>query len=154
TGAEVALKLLRSQDDRDARRFSREARLLSEIHHPGVVRYIDHGQTTEGRLYLAMEWLEGHDLAWKMQRQGLRGEGSIALARGVAEALEVVHARGVIHRDIKPQNLFLPDGRIDRIKVLDFGIARVRHLPPLSTHSQSMVGTLGYIAPEQVRNAR
>jgi hypothetical protein len=148
TGATVAVKLL--PDGGDSARFAREAEVLSAIDHPGVVRYLAHGTTPDGGAYLAMEWLTGETLTTRLQEGTLSVPETLEVARGVAEALGAAHLRGVVHRDLKPGNLFLVGGRFDAIKLLDFGIARA----PLDsglTASGTVVGTPGYMAPEQVR---
>src|SRR5262247_1138478 len=120
-GGPVALKLLGREGNAEQARFVREARVLSALEHPGIVRYVAHGLSTAGEPFLAMEWLEGEDLGARLARGPLSVEESLALVRGAAEALGVAHERGVIHRDVKPSNLFLPEGDIRRVKVLDFG---------------------------------
>jgi tetratricopeptide (TPR) repeat protein len=148
TGAPVALKIMRRKDAKA--RFDEEARILAELRHPGIVRYIAHGKTTAGAPYLAMEWLEGEDLSERLSREGLTVGESIELVRRVADALHCAHTSGVIHRDIKPSNLFLSEGRIDRIKLLDFGIARMHASPAGAALRKGIViGTPGYMSPEQ-----
>ncbi|MEP7121597.1 MAG: protein kinase [Byssovorax sp.] len=149
----VAVKMLGSVARTDLTRFAREAQILAELRHPGIVRYVAHGETGEGQPYLAMEWLEGVDLDEHLGGGPLDAAESVTLARNVADALGAAHRLGVVHRDIKPSNLFLQGGAVDRVKLLDFGIAR-------STSSLSMtrtglvVGTPGYISPEQARGVR
>src|SRR4051794_8440706 len=124
TGAIVAVKLL-SRGPSHVRRFEREAGVLSRIDHPGVVRYVAHGETGNGKHYLAMEWLAGEDLSDRLGAEGSLGiADTLTIAKQAAEALAVAHRAGVVHRDLKPANLFLVDRRFDRLKVLDFGIAR------------------------------
>src|SRR5687767_7771638 len=118
TGESVAVKLMRGDDHAD--RFVREAVVLAELQHPRVVRYVAHGVTEAGAPYLAMEWLDGIDVAKKLAAGPLTIAEAIEIARGAADALSIAHARAVVHRDIKPSNLFLPRGRIDQLKVLDF----------------------------------
>ncbi len=103
TGQPVALKLL--HELADAARFLREAELLSELRHPGIVSYITHGYTEEGHPFLAMEWLEGCELAQKLKAKGLSLHESLSLMRAAADALAAVHSRDITHRDIKPSNV-------------------------------------------------
>lgn len=100
-GSLVALKVLRlaGGSPADAERFAREAGLLSSLQHPGIVRYIAHGQTTDGSPFLAMEWLEGEDLEQLLKRRSLSLTESLLLIRIVAQALAVAHQQGIIHRD-------------------------------------------------------
>src|SRR5262249_18457112 len=108
TGHTVALKLLQRRDDADlAERFAREAKVLSELHHPGIVAYLAHGEMETGAPYLAMEWLDGEDLAQRLSGGPLPIAEALILLRRAAEALAVAHARGLIHRDLKPSNIFL-----------------------------------------------
>ena len=150
TGEPVALKLLTSHEAVDAHRFEREARLLGAQEHPGIVRYVDHGATRKGEVYLAMEWLEGASLAELRGQHTLTIDDAVAIVRGAASALGAAHARGVVHRDVKPGNLFLVNHDPRRVKVLDFGIARGPGSRTL-TVSGMVVGTPYFMAPEQAR---
>jgi tetratricopeptide (TPR) repeat protein len=154
TGAPVAIKLLRDGNAADVERFARETRLLAEIQHPGVVRYVANGTTEAGTPYLVMEWLEGEDLHQRLERAGLTQAESVGLIERVCEALSGVHACAVVHRDIKPSNLFLCGGRVDDVKVIDFGIARLGYATHVVTRSGTGVGTPGYMAPEQARGSQ
>ena len=153
-GEVVALKVLRLPGEETTGRFEREAAVLAELRHPGIVRYVAHGVTASGRAYLALEWLEGEDLSKHLARAPMTIRASVTVARKVAEALAYAHGRGVVHRDIKPGNVFLRDGRSDQATVLDFGIARAADIGAGLTLTGIMVGTPGYMAPEQARGAR
>src|SRR5262249_4659954 len=122
-GELVAVKVLLERRGIHRARFEREAEALSELHHPGIVKYVAHGETPSGEPYLVMEWLSGEDLASRLKRGYLSVEETIAFGLRVAETLGVAHARGIVHRDLKPGNLFLVGGSVDIVKVLDFGIA-------------------------------
>jgi tetratricopeptide (TPR) repeat protein len=149
THADVAMKVLR-EGQGDATRFLREAQVLADVHHPHVVRYVAHGATSLEEAYLVMEWIEGEDLGRRLSRGRLRVDACVALGARVASALAEAHARGVIHRDVKPSNLFLPGGDVGRIKVLDFGIARLSGVAR-ATQTGAVLGTPGYMPPEQAR---
>ena len=152
SGGPVAVKLLLGRSPTDVARFVREARVLSEIEDDAVVRYVAHGRDPEP--YLVMEWLDGCDLADHLARTRPAIGESVALVRTVARALVGVHARGVVHRDLKPRNLFLVGGRMDQVKITDFGIARSSRATRGITVAGGTVGTPEYMAPEQVRAAR
>lgn len=163
SGATVAIKLAstRGINPADTERFVREANLLALLQHPGVVSYVAHGHTPAGFLYLAMEWLDGEDLAHRLVRGPLSVRESLLLLRRVADALSLAHRRGIVHRDLKPSNLFLRHGAVERVTLLDFGIARM--LSPTggspggggaATQTGHVIGTPEYMAPEQARGDR
>ncbi|HLL00360.1 MAG TPA: protein kinase [Myxococcaceae bacterium] len=150
TGLPVALKLLHAQGSTQlALRFAREARTLASLRHSGIVTYVDHGLTEEGQPFLAMEWLEGEDLGQRLDRAPLSPSESVELVRRVADALAVAHAQGIIHRDIKPSNLFLRGGQPRDVVLLDFGLAHLTAASQHLTNSNMVLGTPGYMAPEQ-----
>jgi tetratricopeptide (TPR) repeat protein len=152
TGATVAVKCVTGAGS--AARFVREARALAELRHPAIVRYVAHGATPAGEPYLVMEWLEGLDLSDRLAKGALGVDESVELGRRVAGALAHAHSRGIVHRDLSPANLFLVDAQIERVKVLDFGLARLRaDTQQKLSHEGGPVGTLGYMAPEQARGA-
>ncbi|WP_437310263.1 protein kinase domain-containing protein [Sorangium sp. So ce388] len=150
----MALKLLTCVSDGDAARFRHEARILAGLSHPHVVQYVAHGIEPSGEPYLVMEWLDGETLADRIVGAGLNLEESLRVARHVASALADAHARGVVHRDIKPNNLLLVGGEADQVKVLDFGIALQPGATRRLTQAGSILGTPGYMAPEQARAER
>ncbi len=195
-GVPVAVKTAVQQDAVSRERFQKEAAVLSDIHHPGIVRYVAHG-IAQGVPYLVMEWLEGQDLEQYLRRhwddestahtpsmqtmqltQGNKlpaeeltpttlnlpdgdrkptSDGNIPpatalqLGRRLASAVAELHKRGFVHQDIKPGNLFLRDGSIEHVKLIDFGT--VRHSPrgDRALVPRRLVGTAHYMAPEQAR---
>jgi eukaryotic-like serine/threonine-protein kinase len=154
TGQDVALKVLHDTVTSSAERFNQEASLLAELAHPAIVRYVDHGTTSGGERFLAMEWLVGETLEARLARGPLGILESLRLGRRVLEGLAVAHRKGIVHRDLKPPNIFLPDGDLARVKILDFGIARRTADTRRFTLTGSSLGTPGYMSPEQVRGAR
>jgi eukaryotic-like serine/threonine-protein kinase len=149
SGERVAVKLLRAGEPRVADRLAAEARALVELNHPAIVRYVAHG-TAPGLHFVAMEWVEGVTLSDRIHAGRLGCEEALVLAARAADGLAAVHARGMIHRDIKPLNLILPDGRIDHTKIIDFGIVRAHAAQALTTAGIA-IGTPEYMAPEQLR---
>ena len=148
-GRFVALKVLDAA--MDPVRFEREARVLASIDHPAVVRYIAHG-STNGKPWLATEWLAGEDLATRMEKRSLELDEILAIARAACGALAHLHARGIVHRDVKPANIFLA-GPTPRVRLLDFGIARDDSQATL-TDAHVIMGTPQYMPPEQALDAR
>jgi eukaryotic-like serine/threonine-protein kinase len=151
SGELVALKTIQD-DPRFVARFQREVRLLEELRHPRVVRYVDSGVHL-GSPFLVMEWVDGCDLAERLSRGALDVVPALELARKLAQALGVAHARGVVHRDVKPKNVMLRDGREDAPLLTDFGVARLDAASRTLTVAGTAVGTPGFIAPEQVETA-
>ena len=154
SGATVAVKILTGRERREIDRFDQEAAILARLTHPAIVRYVAHGIAEGGQRYIAMEWLDGEDLCTRLERQAVTPSETVAIARRAAEALAYAHAQNVVHRDVKPENLFLPRGAIDRLKVLDFGIARLTQGARKLTLTGRVIGTPGYMAPEIVRGDR
>ncbi|MFT3776271.1 MAG: protein kinase [Minicystis sp.] len=150
TGQRVAVKVLHGSAPTGAARLSREARALAQFDHPAIVRHVADGLTPEHEPYLVMEWLDGEDLAALLARRRLTVAETLALGARVAGALGAMHARAIVHRDVKPSNVFLVGGDVTQAKVLDLGLARPDDHTQL-TQTGAFVGTLGYMAPEQAR---
>jgi eukaryotic-like serine/threonine-protein kinase len=154
-GVPCAVKVL--DQTTDSRRFLREARILAQLKHPAIVRYVGHGLSPEGRLFLAMEWVEGTDLEQRITERPLSVRETLEVGRRLAEALSVVHEASIVHRDLKPSNVFLEQGKVELAKLGDFGVAHLSGTRgPGSTLTQTgtIVGTPGYLAPEQLRGGR
>jgi serine/threonine protein kinase len=153
-----ALKIISPRfldDPQIGQRFLLEARAASKIDHPNVVSITDFGPPEEGPAFFAMEHLEGEDLARLLAREGpLPWPRALPIASQIARALAAAHQRGVIHRDIKPQNCLriTRDDNPDFIKVLDFGLAKV--LTATGKSAWTVGGSPGYIAPEIYRGGR
>jgi serine/threonine protein kinase len=151
-GTSVAIKVLTrdlAEYPNALARFMNEAKLTSEVEHPNVVEVLDYGTTTEGLAYLVMPLYEGQDLRTILRREGrLEWPRARALLLQLCAALEAVHARAIVHRDIKPSNcLCVLEGDEQRVKLLDFGVARqIDGIP-----EESVVGTPQYMSPEQAR---
>ncbi len=152
-GRRVALKVLFAEHTRDAAAlasFRREAQAASRLNHPNTVTVHDFGETETGRLYIAMEHIEGQDLATMMQAgEALTWRRLCDLFVQVCASLHDAHERGVVHRDLKPENVMVvrsSDGR-ERVKVLDFGIARVV-VDGAEPQTDRLYGTAEFIAPE------
>lgn len=155
---DVAVKLMQprlGQDEHAVVRFEREVRALAELTHPYIVRVLDYGATEDGIWYYAMELLEGDDLQSIVEREGaLAPVRALRIVRQAAEALAEAHARGIVHRDVKPANLFVvPSEGGEFVKLIDFGIARLGDENEL-TATGVVIGTPGYLAPEVIMGAR
>jgi serine/threonine-protein kinase len=149
----VAVKLLGGAlagDGRAAERLRREARAAARLGHPGIARVLDLGEQ-DGRPYLVMELLQGESLAARLARAGpLAPAAAASVVAAIADALEAAHRAGVVHRDIKPGNVFLTAA--GEVKVLDFGIASAAGEAALTTGD--LLGTPAYLAPERVLGER
>ena len=160
TGAEVALKILPpeiAEDDPRRRRLVREARAASRIVHPGVARVLEIGEDA-GRVYLAMELVQGATLRARLDEGRLAPGEAARIAREIASAVAAAHDEGIVHRDLKPENVMLSAG--GAVKVLDFGLAKAIESSPAKgagdatvsqvTQEGRVVGTPGYMSPEQI----
>jgi len=151
-GSIVALKVPMVTSDEDTARFVREAKVLSDLQTTsGIVRYVAH-EHNEGMTYLAMEWLDGRDLRAHIIDRGALGIAeTLELARHLSTTLESIHARGLVHRDFKPSNVFLIHDRPRAPVLIDFGVVLDRGSAGRDTRAGFLVGTPAYMAPEQVR---
>ena len=149
-GSWAAVKLLYpadSQDPEARRRLEREGAIVAGLDHPGIVRLLERGEH-EGRLYIAMELLEGEPLGARLDRGPLSDADARDLARQLLSALAFLHDAGVVHRDVNPNNIFCC--RDGRFVLLDLGLARgLEH--STVTHTRQVLGTLPYMSPEQLR---
>lgn len=158
SGQAVAVKVLRDKwrtSDGQKRRFEREARAGSIIRHRHIVRLLDAGVEPDGTAWQVLELLRGRELATAVEERPLAVDEAMLLARQLLEALDAVHLRGYVHRDVKPENVFLVDREDGRLfaKLLDFGIAKPM-VPTLSTPALTeegvILGTPQYMPPEQI----
>jgi tetratricopeptide (TPR) repeat protein len=149
-GQSVAIKVLHPTNESDHReRLWREAVILRRLSHPRIARYVTHGELEDGAPFLATEWIAGETLGSRLAQRALTLDECICLGSRIAETLEIAHQRGIVHRDIKPDNLMLRDSAIEDPVLIDFGVA---HAGPGSlTQAGVILGTLGYMPPEQAR---
>src|SRR5689334_784241 len=157
----VAIKVLHPQVSANTdhvQRFFNEARAVARIQHAGIVKIFDVGFHTDQRAYLIMEYLEGETLAVRLRRtRRISPHNTVEIARQIASILAATHHAGIIHRDLKPENVFLVRDRElasgERVKLLDFGIAKLSDTLPGSPTTVGAIGTPAYMAPEQWSNA-
>ena len=162
-GREVAIKVLPAAFSADAdrlRRFEQEARAAGMLNHPNILIVHDIG-THEGSPYIVSELLEGQELRKQLNERALPARKVVDYALQIARGLAAAHEKGIVHRDLKPENLFLT--RDGRVKILDFGLAKLRPQRPSVradteaptqmplTEPGVVMGTVGYMSPEQVR---
>ena len=152
----VAMKVLSpmfSMNPSVVMRFFREARVIAQLSHPNTVRLFDMGETPDKRLYMAMELLEGVELSERIRQGRMKAEEAIPIVRQVAGSLSEAHSKGIIHRDLKPDNIFLT--KLNIVKVLDFGIAKLKQSEDEDERKLTKVGTAPgtpeYMSPEQAR---
>ncbi len=151
-GRQVALKQMTAADPHNALRLRREALIGASISHSNLVSVYDVVSSEDGELVVVMEYVEGETLASKLGREGrLPGSEAVRILGGVAAALDAIHGRGIVHRDVKPPNILL--GSAGAVKLADLGVASVPDRTRI-TSSGAVVGSLRYMAPEQVENGR
>lgn len=154
----VAVKVLREElgeDEVSRRRFKYEGLIIDKLEHPHIVRIYERGEH-KGRLYIAMEYLQGQTLAQKIKAEGNIATGEcIHIMEQITDALAFIHEKDIVHRDLKPANIMLirHGGRHDYVKLLDFGVALMKFQTRL-TQSGNLVGTISYTAPEQITSNR
>lgn len=169
-GRDVAIKILRTQyrnaqkAEEAARRFEREAKLVSQLRDPHTLTVYDYGRTDNGTLYIVAEYVDGENLLDFVNREGaLEPARAATMILGVLYSLQEAHQRGILHRDIKPANVMVYElpGRPDQVKLLDFGIAKAFEddsegadsMAVALTGQGRVVGSPGYMSPEQIRGA-
>jgi serine/threonine-protein kinase len=155
----VAVKTLQAQYAQDPQvlaRFHRECGTVSELEHPNTIQFFDFGQTPDGQLYIAMEFVQGQSLSTALTQGAMRPERVLKIMAQVCGSLEEAHGRGVVHRDLKPDNIILTTraGQADFVKVLDFGIAKRSEAKDSAqeqklTQQGMVLGTPPYMSPEQ-----
>ena len=155
---EVAVKVLPerlSQDPQALARFEREGKVVAALSHPNILAIYDVG-SAQGLAYVVTELLEGETLRGQVGRSAVPWRKAVEIAVAIADGLAAAHSKGIVHRDVKPENIFLTsDGRV---KILDFGLARWRpaaadQTAATETKTGTVMGTAGYMSPEQIRGA-
>ena len=156
SGSPVALKVIAipGVDAGEEARFGREGRVLAGLNHPGIVRVVAFGQLDEGHPYVAMEWLDGEDIAQRQKRAPLTLGQAVEVGAHVADALAYAHSVGIVHRDVKPSNVILVGSKAGHewpieSKLVDFGVASAEDAR--LTRTGAIIGTPAYMAPEQAR---
>ena len=151
----VAIKVMArdlASNEEALARFRREAEVTSRLGHPHLVNVMDFGATDSGEPYLVMEYLDGEDLDHRIRNLGrLPLETAVEITRQVASALAAAHDEGIVHRDLKPANVYLVKvkGEADFVKVLDFGISKIKASRTKLTRASAVMGTPEYMSPEQ-----
>ena len=158
SGEDVAVKLITAPHAEGGlkQRIQREMDILTRLAHPNIVQCFDAGTLPDGRLYLVLEWLEGEDLSDFKLRAPMGLRRVLELLEQVGDALELAHRHGIIHRDVKPANIFLMRPEVGaplECRVLDFGVAKIPQSDVALTHAGAILGTPSYMAPEQANQA-
>lgn len=154
-GRDVAVKILRSNrqtDPDDIERFRNEAKIIGRLRHVNTVRLFDDGITHRGDFFFVTELLDGEPLSTTLKRGALPIARALAIVDQICAAIAEAHALGVVHRDLKPGNIFIERaGEKWAVKVIDFGIAKLLENEDRITHTGMVIGTPAYISPEQAR---
>ena len=159
-GRQVAVKVIHAalaDNEKEVARFDQEARAIASLHHPNIISLIDFGRSDGGDLFLVMEYVEGEPLSAIARREApLEARRIARLGSQIMDALAVAHDKGIVHRDMKPENLFVTHvgRRGEFVKVLDFGIAKVEGeggAEMTLTRTGAIIGSPRYMAPEQAR---
>jgi len=158
---DVAIKVLPAslaQDPERIGRFEREAKAVAKLDHPNILAIHDFG-SDEGVTYAVTELLKGQNLRQSIPASGMSWQKVVEIGAAIADGVAAAHGKGIVHRDLKPENVFITSDR--RVKVLDFGLAQVKEpveedaetatLTPAGTVPGSVMGTMGYMSPEQLR---
>ncbi len=154
-GKHVAVKVLldaAAGGDEMLQRFRREAEIASRLGHPNIVEVLDFNTLPTGQPYIVLEYLQGETLAGRLAGGRLQLDEALAITRQIGSALQAAHRAGVVHRDLKPDNVFLCTPEEDlptKVKVLDFGISKIRGSQSLRTQDAVLMGTPQYMSPEQ-----
>ena len=151
-GRTVALKFLQARyraDDSAGKRFRREARIVAALEHPNICTVHEIGESADGRLYIAMPLYDGETLAERIDHGPLAVDDAVQVAVQVARGLAKAHAAGIVHRDVKPSNVFITTDGV--VKLLDFGIAKLEDPALTATGATGPLGTVAYMSPEQSR---
>ncbi|WNG39784.1 protein kinase [Archangium violaceum] len=158
-GKQVAVKVLHSQEEVSPEwhaRFQREAEITSRLGHPNIVEVLDYHSMEDGTPYLVMEYLRGESLSKRMRQGPFPLQEALLIARQIGSALHAAHQAGVIHRDLKPGNVYLvptESGGVlgERVKLLDFGISKLVSAQTVHTQEDVLMGTPRYMSPEQAK---
>jgi serine/threonine-protein kinase len=150
---QVAVKFLLNEDNNAEllARFRREAEVTSKLGHPNIVGVMDFNVLPSGMPYIVLEYLEGESLTARIERGPVPLQEALAITRQIASALHAAHKIGVVHRDLKPDNVFLVPSESGGVvaKVLDFGISKMRDNVSVKTQESTILGTPQYMSPEQ-----